>query len=554
VVPAPELTASDAATGDLFGGSVALSGSTALIGAPGGNSEAGAAYVFALSGTTWSQQAELTASDAAENDGFGARVALSGSTALIGAPDKNTFTGAAYVFVRSGTAWSQEAELTASGLFFGYSVALSGSIAMVGAYGNNSDTGAAYVFVRSGTSWSQQAELTASDAATGDYFGISVALSGSTALIGAPDKNSLTGAAYVFVLPSQQAELVASDAAADDFFGSSVAISGSIAVVGAYGNNSEAGAAYVFVRSGKTWSQQAELTASDAATGDLFGYSVALSGTTAVVGAFGNKSRTGAAYVFARSGKTWSQQAELTASSAATGDEFGGSVAISGSTALIGAPAKKKDTGAAYVFVRSGTTWSQQAELTASDAAKDDYFGVSVALSGSTAVVGAEGNNTYTGAAYVFVRSGIAWSQQAELTASDAAKADYFGFSVALSGSTALIGAYGAGAAYVFVRSGTNWSQQAELTASDAAENDFFGYSVALSGSTALIGAYGDNSGAGAAYVFVRSGTNWSQQAELTAAESDVFGFSVALSSAKAVIGAPYENSETGAAYAFANV
>jgi hypothetical protein len=233
-------------------------------------------------------------------------------------------------------------------------------------------------------------------------------------------------------------------------------------------------------------------------------------------------------------------------------------VAISGSTALIGAPAKKKDTGAAYVFVRSGTNWSQQAELTASDAAKDDYFGVSVALSGSTAVVGAEGNNTYTGAAYVFVRSGTTWSQQAELTASDTAENDFFGYSVALSGATVLIGAYRdnseAGASYVFVRSGTTWSQQAELTASDAAENDFFGYSVALSGTTALIGAYGKNSGAGAAYVFVRSGTSWSQQAELTAAESGVFGFSVALSGAKAVIGAPYENSETGAAYAFANV
>src|SRR5205807_436508 len=162
--------------------------------------------------------------------------------------------------------------------------------------------------------------------------------------------------------------------------------------------------------------QQGKLTASDAAAGDQFGYSVAIYGSTAVIGAYQKNSNTGAAYVFVLSGTTWSQQAKLTASDAAAGDDFGYSVAISGSTAVIGAYDKNSDAGAAYVFVRSGTTWSQQAELTASDAAAGNDFGTSVAISGSTAVIGAPHNNSFTGAAYVFVRSGTIWSQHAELT------------------------------------------------------------------------------------------------------------------------------------------
>ena len=264
----------------------------------------------------------------------------------------------------------------------------------------------------------------------------------------------------------------------------------------------------MFVRSGTTWSQQAKLTASDGATSNYFGGTVAISGTSVLVGAWGNNAATGAAYVFVQSGTTWPQQAKLTASDAATGDGFGDSVAISGSTAVVGAPNKISHTGAAYVFLRSGTTWSQQAKLTASDGAAGDSFGgYSLAISGSRAVVGAYGKNSNAGAAYVFVRSGITWPQRAKLTASDGAAGDYFGNSVAISGTTVLVGAWGnnsaTGAAYVFVPSGTSWSQQAELTEPDAVAGDGFGSYVAISGSTALVGAPGKNSNAGAVYVFV---------------------------------------------------
>ncbi len=379
-----ELTASDGAAGDEFGYAVALSadGTTALIGAYSKNSRKGAAYVFVRSSGTWSQQTTppLTASDGAANDEFGYAVALSadGTTALIGALFKNSAKGAAYVFVRSSGTWSQQTTppLTASdgaaGDSFGIAVALSadGNTALIGAYSKNSYRGAAYVFVRSSGTWSQQTTppLTASDGAAGDTFGWSVALSadGTTALIGAYSKNSRKGAAYVFVRSgtswSQQTtpSLLASDGAAGDSFGWSVALSadGTTALIGAYSKNSNKGAAYVFVRSSGTWSQQTTppLTASDGAAGDSFGWSVALSadGTTALIGALFKNSAKGAAYVFVRSSGTWSQQTTppLTASDGAAGDSFGIAVALSadGNTALIGAYSKNSYKGAAYLF------------------------------------------------------------------------------------------------------------------------------------------------------------------------------------------------------------
>jgi uncharacterized repeat protein (TIGR01451 family) len=340
---------------------------------------------------------------------------------------------------------------------------------------------------------------------------------------------------------TQQQQLTASDATALDQFGTAVSISGNTAVVGANAKNSGQGAAYVFVRSGGVWTQQQELTASDGAANDGFGGSVLVSGDTAVIGAFGKNSNQGAAYVFVRSGGVWSQQQKLTASDGAVGDYFGLSVSVSGDTAVIGAYGKNGNQGATYVFVRSGGVWSQQQKLTASDSAAQNDFGVSVSVTGDTAVIGANGNNSSQGAAYVFVRSGGVWSQQQKLTASDGLTGDYFGYSVSVSGDTAVIGARGKnsgqGAAYVFVRSGVVWSQQQKLTASDGAANDIFGQRVAVSGDTAVIGAYGKNGGVGAAYVFVRSGVVWSQQQELNPSAPNV-GADVSVSGDTMVIGA----------------
>ncbi|HND20040.1 MAG TPA: hypothetical protein PLB18_11735, partial [Acidobacteriota bacterium] len=303
------------------------------------------------------------------------------------------------------------------------------------------------------------------------------------------------------------------------------------AVVGAQGDdigaNTDQGSAYVFVRSGTTWSQQQKLTASDGAASDIFGWSVAITGETAVVGARGDdigaNTDQGSAYVFVRSGTTWSQQQKLTASDGAAFDQFGLSVAISGETVVVGAAGDDIgaaiDQGSAYVFVRSGATWSQQQKLTASDGAGDDEFGQSVAISGETVVVGAFlddiGANIDQGSVYVFVRTGATWSEQQKLTASDGAMSDQFGISVAISGETVVVGAYlddvsantNQGSAYVFVRTGTTWSQRQKLTTSDGAVDDRFGISVAISGETAVVGSYFDDIGAatdqGSAYVFV---------------------------------------------------
>jgi YHS domain-containing protein len=289
----------------------------------------GAAYVFTCSGTpcTWRQQQELTAADGANGDEFGNTVAVSGNTAIIGAPYKNSYQGAAYVFTCSGTpcTWIQQQKLTAAdgahGDVFGYSVAVSGETAIIGAIGHNSSRGAAYVFTCSGTpcTWRQQQELTAADDAGGDVFGTRVGVSGATAVIGAPGKtignNSLQGAAYVFTcsgIPctwSQQQELTAADGGSRDQFGTRVAVSGNTVIIG---NNSSQGAAYVFTCSGTpcTWKvrrwwpfrtrkqQPQELTAADGARGDEFGYSVAVSGNTAIIGAAYRNSYQGAAYVF----------------------------------------------------------------------------------------------------------------------------------------------------------------------------------------------------------------------------------------------------------------
>jgi hypothetical protein len=372
--------------------------------------------------------------------------------------------------------------------------------------------------------WKQQQKLLASDGADFDGFGWSVALSGTTMLIGAPlndDNGDGSGSAYVFDRSGatwvQQQKLLAPDGAKYDNFGSSVSISGDTALIGAPYDadmGSGAGAAYVFTRSGKTWSFQQKLLASDGAADDNFGDAVALSGDTALIGANGYNNMMGSAYVFIRSGTTWTQQTKLLAPDGAQYNGFASAVALNGDTALIGSIGDNAYRGSAYVFTRSGTTWTKQAKLLASDGAHEDFFSASVALDGDSALIGAPGYlyNPVTGSAYVFTRSGTTWTQQAKLLASEGGAGDQFGCAVALSGDTALIGAdydndWGdaTGSAYVFERTGTSWAQQQKTLASDAGPACIFGNAVALDRNIALVGSYFDfvnNMYVGAAYVF----------------------------------------------------
>ena len=400
----------------------------------------------------------------------------------------------------------------------------------------------------------------------------------------------------------EHGQLTASDGEGLDVFGSAVAIDGDTIVVGAAGDDAERGSAYVFVKPAAGWAdltETAKLTASDGAALDWIGYSVAIDGDTIVVGAPGGPTGPttvpGAAYIFVKPGTSWAnmtQTAKLTASDASIDDRFGISVAISGDTVVVGAGLDDIGTndfqGSAYVFVKPSTGWmnmTQNAKLTASDGAAEDYFGWSVALGGNTVAIGAFGDmvgmNDDQGSAYVFVRPGGGWAdmtETAKLIASDGTAGDALGYSVAIDEDTVAVGANNdaivgndnRGSVYMYVSPAGGWVntvQTAKLSPSDGASHDWFGRSVALSGGTVTAGAYAQTVGAnfaqGAAYGFVQPGGGWVDMTEtvkLTASDGaagDELGWSVALDGDTLVAGAYTDsigaNSQQGSAYVFYN-
>jgi hypothetical protein len=351
---------------------------------------------------------------------------------------------------------------------------------------------------------------------------------------------------------TQIAELKGSDTVAADEFGSSVAISGTTLVVGAE-NHARAGRAYVFTKAATGWKQAAELKGSDTVAGDLFG-SVAISGTTLVVGAE-DHALAGRAYVFTKAAGVWKQVAELKGSDTVAADSFGSSVAISGTTLVVGAENHAR-AGRAYVFTKAAGVWKQTAELKGSDTVAGDGFGSSVAISGATVVVGAENHAHLAGRAYVFTKAAGVWKQTAELKGSDTVAGDWFGDSVAISGTSAIVGASchvgKAGRAYVFMKAGAAWKQVDELKGPGVAGDDF-GWSVGISGTTAIVGAPYYVGKAGRAYVFTKAAGVWKQTAGLKGSDTvsgNVFGF-VAISGTIAVVGAPLYGNSVGRAYVF---
>ena len=372
---------------------------------------------------------------------------------------------------------------------FGQSALITdGNYAIVGAVyadGLATDSGMAYIFYNNGTAWVQQAELMADDGADGDYFGVSVSISGDYAVVGAHYD-------------------------AD--------------------NGAQSGSVYLYQRSGSTWTQIKKLTASDADVGDQFGYSVSINGNYIVVGAMLESVDTfehqGAAYVFYKDtggADNWGQQQKLIASDRGVDDYFGTSVSINGDYTVIGA---SDDTvgatagqGSAYVFHRSGTTWSQEFKITAADGAEQDRFGESVSINGDHIIIGApneDAGGDEAGAAYVFKRDGTDWDQETKIVTSDAAAYDYLGRGpggVAINGDLAIVGAYWdddmgsrSGSAYLFKYTGTSWVQVEKITASDGAADDYFGNSVSLSSDHIIVSADNDTnangSSAGAAYIY----------------------------------------------------
>jgi hypothetical protein len=396
----------------------------------------------------------------------------------------------------------------------------------------------------------------------------------------------LLSAAPVFGQYVEVAKITASDAEADDYFGFSVAISGERIIVGAKledAGGSSAGAAYIF-ESGSTgiWSEVTKIMASDREPFDQFGTSVAIDGDRIIVGANRESSgglEAGAAYIFEHDSiGNWTEVAKIMAADAQPADMFGEAVAISGDRAIVGARFEDSagtDAGAAYIFERDASgNWSEVAKLMASDAEQIDWFGYAVAIDGSYAIVGAYREDTGgpdTGAAYIFERDAAGnWNEVTKIQASDKETGDWFGYSVAINGNKAIVGAHGedtgggdAGAAYIFERDDTgNWNEVAKIQASDKETFEYFGASVSISNNRAIVGAYREDSGAtdaGAAYIFERDAAgNWNEATKLQASDkesNDWFGYSVAISEHRAVVGAYLEDSggfDAGAAYIFA--
>ncbi len=437
---------------------------------------------------SFQQVGYLKANNTGTHDHFGAAVAISGNTVVVGAPDEDSDTdginaadnnaatdaGRVYVFSRFGSAffpnsaWSLQATLkrlgASAGDKFGSAVAIDGNTIVVGSPGNDPfssgpESGAVNVFVRTsgifGPTWTQQAVIfgSLSSSYTGDKFGAAVDISGDSIIIGAPQE----------------------DSNATDVDGSHL-------------NNSlnNSGAAYVYTRSGTTWTRQAYLKASNTSDLARFGTAVAIDGDLAVVGAnVGDTSvsQSGAAYVFARVGSSWgtfSHTPYLEASNAQNGDWFGWSVDISDTTIVVSAPAEDSNTtgidstsnnsanesGAVYVFGRFLQPvlppaspyyhWPETAYIKASNTDMDDSFGWRVSLSGDKLVVGARDEDSYSvaindrlhnnsasnsGAAYSFSRDGSVWSQQDYLKATNSEAGDSFGIAVAIDGDTIIVGA-----------------------------------------------------------------------------------------------------------------
>ncbi len=355
--------------------------------------------------------------------------------------------------------------------------------------------------------WIQQAKIQSLDGSDYERFGFSVSLDGDYMLIGANNADSSKGSAYVFYWDGsnwvQEDKLTAPDGEAGDEFGTSVCLYGDYAIIGARGVGINIGSAYVFKRDGSNWVQERKLTASDGEDYDEFGISVAIEGDYALVGAHMDDDWKGSVYVFKRYGSNWIQEDKLTALDSLF---FGCSISLVGNYALIGAMLDDGLKGSAYVFKRDGSTWIQEDKLVALDGESEDFFGLTVSLDGDYALIGAVGDDEYTGSAYVFKRDGSNWVQEDKLTALDGGTSDYFGFSVSLDGDYALIGACagksGNGSAYVFKRDGSSWVQEDKLIGLDTGYEDYFGHSVSLDGDYAVIGAYGDDDDRGSAYVF----------------------------------------------------
>jgi len=534
------LTPSDTQINQAFGFSVSLdsNGDTLVIGAPttaiiSGTSNKAATYVFTRSGTTWTEQTRLV-KDVFTNFRFGYAVDVSsdGTYLVSSNPGNNGNRGEVYKYQYTSS-WGLVNTYTSStaNQLFGNDCALGYSNRTY--IGTDITSGSDYAYVYTGATAATYSPPTYSTQAD-DQYGYASALNGDGTYLAiskqGKDVNGVynTGSVYIYTRIGNtwtlQTEIYPTDLIISGDFGKSLSFSDDATYLAIGASTSEPnGVAYVFTRSGSTWTQQAKI--SGASEGD-FGNSVSINsdGTYLAVGWYNDGgSDTGSVIIYTRAGSTWTQQQKLVASSPISYQRFGNSVSINSDATYIAIGAYGQsgfvgsDTGSVYVFTRSGSTWTQQTRLQASDAAALDYFGTSVSINSDATyiAVGSEYDDnsagTNAGSAYIFTRSGSTWTEQTRLQASDGAVNEIFGNNVSLNGRADILVVTSwtnipdkpndPGSAYVFTRSGTTWTQRRKLTASDAQSSDQFGSSVALStdGATIIVGAYLEDTGGSAA-------------------------------------------------------
>jgi hypothetical protein len=649
-VQSAKLLANNGAANDYFGYAVAISGDYAIIGSyydDNDYTDQGSAYIFKRHDSSWFQEAYLTASDKAASDLFGCAVDISGNYAIIGAKyDDDSFSasGSAYIFFYDGATWSEQAKLTASDPhaddYFGASVSISGDYAIVGAYANDlhgTDIGAAYIFKRTGTTWSQTAQLTPTDGSSSDNFAYDVSISGDYAIVGSQnddDIDSNCGSAYLYQRDGGSwnflLKLISEHGQLDDHFGQAVAIHENNIAIGAYYDDdkgSNSGSASIFMLDTQpaiveianqvifdlTASHVVNLTIIDTNGSDLT--ITAQSTDTSIISnshihinssgsnTLVTSTTTGEPLCFTlqfvpsqqsyfdtdiivtvadSNGVANTRQFTISypmpenkafAEDGASSDQFSNDISIFGNFAIAGGKFNDdfgSNSGSAYILQRTANGWQQIQKLLGSSSASIAQFGCSVAIYDDYAIVGAfheDAGIVDSGVAYIFRRYQSTWLKETSITPGDRAAYDLFGYAVDIYGNFAIVGSYqednevsNQGAAYIFQKDGANWTQMAKLTASDRGSSDNFGYAVSIFGDYAIIGTpYDDDNGtnSGSAYIFHRDSTTWSESAKLTASDgraNDYFGFDVSIHNDIAIVGA-YANdantTDSGAAYIF---
>jgi hypothetical protein len=579
-----KLTASDGDRSDHYGASVAISGDTIAITAPAEGTTPsdlrGAVYVYERDGTVWTERQKIVRSDLFIPGEFGRAVSVAGNTLVVAtSPPNGTF-----VYVRQGDTWTEEQELTLASSHAD-SVSVSGDTVLIGAPSEDESKGAVHVFVRTGMTWAEQQKLTPTAGTENAWFGGAVALSGDTALVGASGDEHQRGAVYFFVREAARWTLQQKIAGNEQIghFGFTLALDGNTAVAGAVslgfnaspdfqifersgtnwraahaisrsgfydispsqgqaavsadmvllaGTQDLVGQAKTYERKQGTWVEHQALTTRDGSGFDRLGTCVALGSERAAVGASGE----GVIYTYARNGSAWGESQRISAPDAAGADGFGTAVAMSGNGLVVGAPSMN----GVYVYRHTAASWTVEQFISGAFSGASS-LGAAVTMDGDrVAIAGRVGNSSDPpqGGVYIYELSGTVWFPRA-LLVSDAPSLENFGVSVALSGDTLLVGAesidYSRGAAYVYMRDGTRWTLQQKLVPNDGHQADFFGQKVALSGHTAIVTAPSDqtsNEIFGAAYVFVRQGTTWTEQQKLIPTQPDppIGSFAVAVS------------------------